>query len=914
MKKKIIYGITLTTALLSLASCKELGLTLTKINTSNGSETTTETDVDDNTTSVTDETSTTSTYDLFDTTTTSITTKTSKTTTTDKGPVDTTKSNENDNTTTSTTTGSKDTTTNESKDTTVITSTTESKDTTTIYSTNTDTTTTVSEGEINNSNELAISKYNSYAEGAYLEASILSNTSISDYKAYYKKSTDTTFVGIDSELVRLNGSTIRADFLGLASGTYDFMLQYNSGDNEKSGVVENVKVSNYDRSGYAHFNSGSNDSTEVDVTGGIGAYKNDGTLKDDATVVYVSNETKNTVTANIGGKTYTGISSIIQAQTNNSNALVIRILDTIEAATWNSLTNSKYDAATESTIKGANGEYLALQTYSESEIIAAGFNTLNTEKYSHLDGLTNKIKYDSSKKEFDSYYNMLDINNAKNVTVEGVGENAGLFQWGFTWKNSSSIEIRNLMFDDYTEDACSFEGNEKSATSLSDFKSGHLWIHQNTFNEGVNYWDVCSEQDKHEGDGATDFKGLANVTISYNHYYKNHKTGLVGGGDSHTSANFTFHHNFYDQNSARLPFARQANMHMYNNYYYSTSGNNMQIYAGAYAFIENCYFQNVNTTYIITESTAGTGTPAVKSYNNTYDNCGKYSDATIVTSRTQKVTSGNKFGQNFDTDTSLFYYDETNEKSNVSVLNDTSDVPSYVTAHAGRLGDGEYTGSTDTEYVQNTATEKENTETEVTASSWNTVYTDDFSTSKTITALSSLEVPTSEGIYSYTNTSDTSTNSVTINSDNRLYLYDNSASTTYAYYMFNSNYQYNTGIVKYSITFYPETANTKWQPIQFIYGSSYIKFGTDTSKNFYITNGTDTATSTVSIVAGQTYVIDLIVDYDNNLVTLKINDSTTINMEITDDLSAISGIYLMTAGSASRSFGVDNISISLASE
>ncbi len=508
-------------------------------------------------------------------------------------------------------------------------------------------------------------------EAVYVKISVADGYEVNDYKVYYLLNNE--YVKVDSQLVRkISGDSeyIRADIVGLAAGKYTIKVEL--GD---ATTTRNVMVSAQDRSGYAHFN----------YEEGVGAYNNDGTLKANAVVVYVNESNKNTVTTKIGSSTKTGLANILKAATNASIPVDVRILGTIGAATWKPLTVASYSAATTSTVKGANGQYLALQSYDESDLIRGGFNELNTTNYSKLEGLSNKIKYDSSKKEFDSYYNMLDISNAKNVTVEGIGDDARIFQWGFTWKSCTSIEVKNLTFDDYTEDACSFEGGDDS-TTLAGFKTGHLWIHHNTFERGVNYWDVCSEQDKHDGDGTTDFKKLAYVTLSYNHYIGNHKTGLVGGSDTQHTACVTFHHNFYDQCQSRLPFARQANMHMYNNYYYKSSGNNMQIYAGAFAFIENCYFKNTNNTFTL--KTSDGKVAAVKSYNNTFDSCSS-SGATIVTSRTETVSNGNLYGQAFDTDSTIFYYDSTNQKSNVSIMNETEDVPEYVALHAG-AGSGYY--------------------------------------------------------------------------------------------------------------------------------------------------------------------------------------------------------------------------------
>ena len=539
---------------------------------------------------------------------------------------------------------------------TVNTSTNDVTPSTTVTPTSSVTPSTTSTTSSTTEGEISLISTDGYAEGLYAEFKSLNNKKAKDFNIKYKKHSSDTYKSLDKELIRdLSNGNIRFDVVGIKADKYDYLIQI--GDK----VIiqkENIAVSAHDRSGYAHFN----------VTQGVGAYNNDGTLKDNAVIVYVTDETKNTVTANINNKTYTGLSNIIKASKDVNQPIDVRIVGKITAATWNPLTVSKYSAATTTTVKGANNKYLALQNYDENQIISGGFNTLNTTNATKLNGLTNKIKYDSSKKEFDSYYNMLDVSNAKNITVEGIGTDAEIFQWGFTWKSSKSVEIRNLTFTDYTEDACSFESGDSDSdlTTLNAFNYTNIWLHNNTFNKGINYWDVCSEQDKHDGDGATDFKRVAYVTISYNHYIKNHKTGLVGGGDSQMTASLTFHHNYYDECQSRLPFARQANMHMYNNYYYKSTGNNMQIYANAYAFIENCYFENVKKTFIFNTN----GTPAVKSFNNVFISCGSYNVAgvTTVTSRTEAVTNSNIFGQTFDINSNIFYYDSVNKKSNVEYM------------------------------------------------------------------------------------------------------------------------------------------------------------------------------------------------------------------------------------------------------
>ncbi|MGN0817744.1 MAG: InlB B-repeat-containing protein [Candidatus Coproplasma sp.] len=495
----------------------------------------------------------------------------------------------------------------------------------------------------------------------------------------YKLSSATTYNALDSRLIRqTDETTARADVLGLKGGaTYDFKITDGSG---KISVISSVAISAYDRSGYAHFG----------YTDGVGAYNDDGTLKTDAVVVYVSEETKNTVTAKFGSTTYTGIVSILNNASKCSSPLVVRVIGTIAAATWNKIDyneNKEYSSQNlmpASVVVGINGKQLPTNsnTY-QSTLISGGYNTLDTSVYSELNGLDSRAKYSDG--EYDTIWNNCPIKGASNVTLEGVGEDARLFQWGLTWSNCNSIEVRNLTFEDYTEDACSFEGSDTSVSSLSSFNYKNIWIHYNTFEEGVNYWDLCAEQDKHEGDGATDFKGISNVTVSYNEYHNNHKTGLVGGSNSHSTANVTFHHNYYNNNTSRLPLARQANMHMYNNYYYMSTGTNMSLRAGAYAFIENCYFENANNPVVIESRDSTYGIGAAKIYGSTFTGKSPASNdyLYIVSDRTQTVTNENKFSQDFDTNSSVFYYDATNKCSDVENLLTAEQVKELVPTLAG---------------------------------------------------------------------------------------------------------------------------------------------------------------------------------------------------------------------------------------
>lgn len=524
-------------------------------------------------------------------------------------------------------------------------------------------------------------------------------------KVEYKLSTASSYTRVDSQLIRAaaTADVARADVVGLKGGcNYDFKITTSTG---APLTVNNITIHAYDRSGYAHF--GKSD--------GVGAYNNDGTPKDNAVIVYVTEETKNTVTAN--GQT--GIVKILQ-NAGTSKPLIVRVIGTVGAATWKKIdynANNQYSATNKMSadkVVAADGTTKLTDKYdisvgsaykddsydkeiSQATLIADHINSLDETKYSELKGLSSKMKWDASKQEFDSCWNDCSISGVKNVTVEGIGEDARIFQWGMTFRSSSSVEVRNLKFEDYTEDACSFEGGKSEDSSPIDgFKTKNFWVHHNTFEEGINYWDVCSEQDKHDGDGSTDFKYLSNVTLSYNVYNGTHKTGLIGGDNKHHQANITFHHNYYNACKSRLPLARQANMHMYNNYYNATTSTDISLRANAYAFVENCYFSSTKSTNIELQHDATNGDGAAKVVGCTFDkktislhpdnnkqNQVNANHLYIGDNRLETVTNTNKYGQTFDTDATKFYYDAAGKKTKVTQMLTAAETKTIVPKLAG---------------------------------------------------------------------------------------------------------------------------------------------------------------------------------------------------------------------------------------
>lgn len=514
-----------------------------------------------------------------------------------------------------------------------------------------------------------------YIAGLYESIALTLSGTDTNIDVYYNVSGSSIKKAVDKELIRVVDGKVRVDILGLKPGKYDVQIG--------SFVKKDIEVYAYDRSGYAFFG---NDS-------GVGAYNDDGTLKENTLVIYVNDETKNIVEAKINGKTYVGLVNIMTNLRKSEVPVVIRVLGKINAAMWNPISYDSSGNLSADDVLGINNKPLkdlldGSDKIDSSIILEEGYNSMSKDienGITVLEGLTNRINYDSKNNEFDSYYNMIDIQEAKNVTIEGVGTDAEIYQFGFTWKRCNSIEVRNLTFTNTPEDACSFEGSD----DVENYAYYH--VHHNTFNRGYNTWDVCAEQDKHEGDGAVDLKKLHNVTIAYNMFNNNHKTSLVGGSDSHIQYNITYHHNFYNQVESRLPLGRQANLHIYNNYFYKVSNTSVDLRAGAYAFLEGNYFEASYLPTVRLEET-DYNLSSVKAYNNYADDACKQKDDgvgpwQVVSNREDKVNSNCFINgvdySSFDTNSNLFYY--ANGKSDVMVLTSPEEAKEDVLNYAGVL-------------------------------------------------------------------------------------------------------------------------------------------------------------------------------------------------------------------------------------
>lgn len=508
-----------------------------------------------------------------------------------------------------------------------------------------------------------------------------------DYRVYYKNDEDVEYSELDSELMIASEGKIDCYILGIKKGDYSVKIEAESDSQRAVKVYGGIFVDAQDRTGYAHF--GYNE--------GIGAYNSDGTVKDDATILYVTNENKNTITMTIDGTEYVGLVNILQAQYKSTTPLLVRVIGRIATNQWNYKNveprlvdgSNATDDFFENTFSTEFGDNLANlkvrytdkkdgKTYTyrttpeglgEVRVSGSGTSTTNY-KGSSFPSLMGKKVYDD-----DSFINVIEVQAASNITIEGVGSDAEFFQFGIGFEECQSIEIKNLTFSQYPEDALNFMvGSDKGVTAY-----GNYWVHNNTFKAGYNAWDITGERDKYAGDGSIDMAFVHNVTVSYNYFDACKKTMLVGNADSSRCMNISIHHNYFNKVGSRIPLCRNTNVHSFNNYFENCSTCS-SVRVTSYLFSEANYYKSCSKPFDINGG-------AVKSFGDVFE-ASNSGSAIIATSRQQAISNSCKPDtktdySKFDVDSTLFYYDAEEGRTIASVMLNASDVPSFVKKYAG---------------------------------------------------------------------------------------------------------------------------------------------------------------------------------------------------------------------------------------
>lgn len=300
------------------------------------------------------------------------------------------------------------------------------------------------------------------------------------------------------------------------------------------------------------------------------------------------------------------------------------------------------------------------------------------------------------------------------ITLEGVGDDAVADGWGIRLKNASNVEVRNIGIMNVN----SGEGDNIGLQQNND----HVWIHNNDFF----YGDAGSDADQVKGDGALDCKKSSWVTFSYNHFWDNGKSNLLGLSEGTTSGLYvTYHHNWYDHSDSRHPRVRYYSAHVYNNYYDGIAKYGAGSTLGSSVFMEANHFRNCKYPMLTSMQGSDVWNEALKA--NDYKNMGTFSgedggtikawnnsmegqkrfvaygskdfanstvdfDAYVAASRSEKVpaTVKSAYGantyNNFDTDASVMY---------VYAVDEPAAAKTKVATYAGRVQGGDFKWSFD---------------------------------------------------------------------------------------------------------------------------------------------------------------------------------------------------------------------------
>lgn len=229
------------------------------------------------------------------------------------------------------------------------------------------------------------------------------------YNVYVKASSDAAYsTKLDDQLVRKYSTYFRADAVGLAAGSYDFKVvpvdaTTNSEATEYASEAKNISVESHIRVGYAFVGGTSS-----------GAYNEDGTLKSNARVIYVTEKSKNTVSLEVTGAAVNpcvGLKAIFDGYSKGkeSRSLAVRLV----------------------------GNVTDLEEMDKGDIVIS---------------------------------NKTDKNYAgSGITFEGIGNDATVNGWGVRVKDARNIEIRNLGF-------MNCDSNEGDNVGLQQ-DNDHVWVH-----------------------------------------------------------------------------------------------------------------------------------------------------------------------------------------------------------------------------------------------------------------------------------------------------------------------------------------------------------------------------------------------------------------------------------------------------
>lgn len=463
--------------------------------------------------------------------------------------------------------------------------------------------------------------------------------SAESYNVYYSGE-GITDKQIDDQLIRNYGTYYRADIPGLKAGNYIIRVApVISGLEGERTVTGSVTVEAHDRTGFA-FSDGRIP----------GAYKADGTPKSGAVVLYITENTKNTVSLDVTGANANpcvGLQTILEGfkKGDDNRPLIIRLVGQISDLDYMN-----------------KGDIVI-----ENENNASGF-----------------------------------------ITLEGVGDDAVADGWGIRVKNASNIEIRNIgtmncnsdegdnislqqnneyiwihHCDFFYGDAGSDADQAKGDGALDCKTSGYVTISYNHF------WD--SGKSNLLGNG-TEFPEY----LSYHHNWYDHSDSRHPRVRSHS---VHVYNNYYDGNSKYgVGSTNASSVFVEANYFRNCKYPMLISMQGSDVFDEELQANEYSDMPTFSKEDGG----IIKAYNNymtgeqrfvaygdgSYPNSTVDFDAYLSSSRNEIVGStvvsyqgGNTYN-NFDTDESVMY---------AYTADSPADARDKVMDYSGRLSGGDFT-------------------------------------------------------------------------------------------------------------------------------------------------------------------------------------------------------------------------------
>lgn len=472
-----------------------------------------------------------------------------------------------------------------------------------------------------------ITAYGGWFETAYVEWSPISGAE--GYNVYVATAGSSDWKAIDDMLIRNYGSYWRADAVGLKAGSYQMKVVPVANKVELGGALttSDITVIAHDRSGFAFVNGTSS-----------GAYNEDGTLKSNARVLYVTNENKDSIVMNVaisksGPEPIVGLQNILTA----------------------------------------------LKKGYEKDPVCIRF----------IGNITDPSTLDKGDL-------LIDCGEGKftgGITLEGIGEDTVFNGFGLRIKGSSNIEVRNIAF-------MNCDSNEGDNVSLQQ-DNDHIWVHNCDFFYGHAGGDadqakgdgaldtkistyVTHSYNHFYDTGKSNLQGMKSEStsncITYHHNWFNHSDSRHPRVRTCT---VHVYNNFYD-GVAKYGIGATMGSSIFSeaNYFLNTKNPMMISKQGTDAKGDGTF--------------SGENGGMIKSYGDVMVNCGSFIpysqnntsfDAYVTSSRSEQVPdtvkalAGGTSYSNFDTSGDMYSY----------TVESAEDAVKTVKAYAGRMNGGDFT-------------------------------------------------------------------------------------------------------------------------------------------------------------------------------------------------------------------------------